>query len=266
MTQIYSFPLPVLFLLILIPSLVLGMGGVWLVRARGWMVERDDNDAIGLTHAFAGVLYAVALGLMVINVQSGYSEVEMLVMHEANLTADLYIDATGLAGVESSDIRALAREYTEAVVQEWQSIGSQADAELGSHEPIELLNLQVLSYEPVDDKDLVIYAEVLSGLNDMLDMRRERLHVGRDGVGPITWFVVILGALITIGMTWFYRTNNSRTHYGLVGIMSIMFGLMVFLIVAMDHPLLGRFSVDSGPFQEALEDMAAWEQHAAGLH
>ena len=46
--------------------------------------------------------------------------------------------------------------------------------------------------------------------------------------------------------------------------MSLMFGLMIFLIIAMDHPLLGQFSVDNSPFLEVKEDIAIWNTEFHG--
>jgi hypothetical protein len=259
-TLIESLPLPLLFIALILPCLLLGIGGAWLVKNLGWQANAADKDAIVLTHAFAGMLYAVALGLMVINVQSSYSEVKMVVMQEANLTENLFIDASGLEGASSTDIQALARNYAEDVIGEWESIGRRNDSSLPSHESVENLTLRILNYQPLSARDQIIYAEVLSGLNDMLDQRRERLHLGRDSMGAVAWLIVILGAVITIGMTWFYPTESDRTRYLLVGTMGLMFGLMIFLIVVMDHPLLGGFRVESASFEEALLDMQAWQQ------
>ncbi len=258
MTFIYAIPLHIMFFLVLIPCALLGLAGAWVVRRKQWMVNRDDNDAVALTHAFAGVLYAVALGLMVVNVQSGYTEVKAVVMQEANQIEDIYIDASGLSGSGRETIQSMARAYIEDVLGEWNSIADQPESEFPSHESVQQLSIAVLDYEPESDKEHIIYAEIFSGLNHLLDLRRERLHLGRDGVGPVTWLIVALGALITIGMTWFYETRDSSTHYGLVGTMSAMFGLMIFLIIAMDHPILGQFSVDNGPFAEALADIESW--------
>lgn len=260
MTLIESLPLPLLFIALILPCLLLGIGGAWLVKNLGWQANAADKDAIVLTHAFAGMLYAVALGLMVINVQSSYSEVKMVVMQEANLTENLFIDASGLEGASGTDIQALARNYAEDVIGEWESIGRRNDSSLPSHESVENLTLRILNYQPLSARDQIIYAEVLSGLNDMLDQRRERLHLGRDSMGAVAWLIVILGAVITIGMTWFYPTESDRTRYLLVGTMGLMFGLMIFLIVVMDHPLLGGFRVESASFEEALLDMQAWQQ------
>lgn len=64
-----------------------------IVRHKKWMLSPEDNSTAALAHAFVGVLYAVALGLMVVGVQSGYAEVEEVVMKEAYLAGDLYLDS-----------------------------------------------------------------------------------------------------------------------------------------------------------------------------
>ena len=100
MSLFFSLPLPFLLFVILAICLLVGIGGNSLVRRMGWQVTIEDNEAINLTHALAGVLYAVALGLMVVNVQSGYTEVKLVVMKVANLIEALYIDAHGLINNE----------------------------------------------------------------------------------------------------------------------------------------------------------------------
>ena len=205
MAIIYSVPLLLLFVLVLIPCMLLGLSGVWLTRRNNWMLDADDNEIISLTHAFAGVLYAVALGLMVVNVQSDYTEVEMVVMKEASLAEDLYIDSEGLRGSASNEIQQLVIDYVDTVVDEWETISQDNILELPSHEAVDDLAYRIIEYEPQGDKELIIYAEMLGGINEMLDYRRERLHLGVDGVGPVTWIVVAMGALITIGMAWFYN-------------------------------------------------------------
>ena len=41
--------------------------------------------------------------------------------------------------------------------------------------------------------------------------------------------------------------------------MSGMFGLMIFLIVAMDHPLWGRYSVQPATFEVVKQNIERWE-------
>ena len=262
MNLLYTISQPLMFTVILLPCVLLGLAGVWVVRRGGWMLDSEDNSTAALAHAFVGVLYAVALGLMVVGVQSGYAEVEMVVMKEAYLTGDLYIDSNGLSEPDRSEIQRLTKQYLRAVVdEEWAAISRGDDiTEDKAHLLLGELAHLIILHEPQSDRGLVVYGEMLGQLNALLDQRRERLHLGVDGVGLVTWIIVGMGAFMTIGMAWFYNTISPRAHYGLVGIMSVMFGLMIFLIVAMDHPLWGQFSVSSGPFSEVIEDIELWEK------
>ncbi|MFT4861044.1 MAG: hypothetical protein ACI95C_000245 [Pseudohongiellaceae bacterium] len=261
---LYDLPEIVLFLVVLLPCLGIGLAGLWLVRSRNWTLQfEDDNGAMAVVHAFVGVLYAVALGLMVIGVQGSYADVEMAVMREAALSGDLYVDANGLEPDEARNIQALLQQYLTQVIQtEWVIVSNGEERAAitsgAAQATINRVSSEILQYTPQQDTPYqqIIYAEVLTGLNDLLDQRRTRLHLGSTGVSSVTWSVIIFGALITIGILWFYRFKSEQAHYGLVGVTSLMFGLMIFLIVAMDHPLWGDFSVSCAPFAEELAVIA----------
>lgn len=260
MLWIYSMPLWLLALVTLLVILVLGLWGVAVVRRNGWMLAPEDTATASFTHAFIGVLYAVALGLMVVGVQGGYSHVETLVMTEANLAGDLYRDIEGLNEPARTELQALTRQYIDSVVDvEWDLVSRGERSEETWYLIDELLR-KIVTYKPTTDAELVVFAEVLNGVNDMLDQRRERLHLGNIGVGFVTWTVVLLGAFITIGMAWFYNTPSARAHYWLVAMMSSMFGLMIFLIIAMDYPLRGEYSVQPDVFREVQENLDRWDR------
>jgi hypothetical protein len=260
MLWIYSMPLWLLAVAVMSVSLILGLWGVALIRHKGWMLNDQDTGMAAFAHAFIGVLYAVALGLMVVGVQGGYSHVESVVMREANLTGDLYRDAEGLAEPFRNRVQTLTRRYLDSVVDvEWDRVSRGEGSEETWYVIDELLRA-IVTYKPESDAELVVYAEVMAGVNEMLDQRRERLHLGNSGVGFVTWSVVLLGALITIGVAWFYHTASERTHYWLVGAMSAMFGLMIFLIIAMDYPLRGKYSVQPDVFLEVRDNLDRWDR------
>jgi hypothetical protein len=59
-------------------------------------LDPDDAPISSLANDFVNVVYAIALGLMVVGVQGGYTEVQKFVMHEAYTVGEVFIDAYGL--------------------------------------------------------------------------------------------------------------------------------------------------------------------------
>ena len=259
MLWLFQLPLWLLAIVVLAPSILFGVGGVYLVRRRGWMLDPESNGTAGFVHAFVGVLYAVALGLMVVAVDSSYGDVEAAVMTEANLTSDLFRDMEAFPEPARSQLQGLTRRYVESVIaREWP-----AEASGGASEEtwiqVDSLARSIITYHPPTEHARLVYPEVLVGINELLDQRRIRLFLGADGIGLITWIVVLLGAVVTIGMACFFNTPSARGHYTLVGTMSLMFGLMIYLIIALDHPLIGPNGVDPAPFVEVMENIDFWE-------
>lgn len=260
MHWLYEIPLWLLCLVVVTPGIIVSLSGLYLVRRYGWMLNPEDNGTAGFVHAFIGVLYAVALGLMAVGVQEGYSDVEKVVMAEANKTGDLYRDVEGLTEPIRSQLQSLILRYTNSVIdKEWPMIEAGGFSDENTWALIDEITYRTITYQPTTDAELVVFTEVLSGVNQLLDQRRERLYLGTSGIGLVTWAVVLIGAMITIGMALFYNTVSARAHYWLVSMMAAMYGLMIFLIVAMDHPLWGGFSVQPETFTQVRENILRWE-------
>ena len=259
MGSLVQLPLWVLAAVVLVPAVLYGVGGVHLARSRGWMADPETNSAAGFVHAFVGVLFAVSLGLMVVAAQGSYAEVESSVMTEANITSDLFRDMEALPEPARSQLQGLTRRYVESVIsREWPA------AAKGGTSPetwavVDSLARSIITYHPPDEHGQMVYPEVLEGIDELMDERRIRLFLGTDGIGYVTWAVVIFGALVTIGLACFFNTPSARGHYWLVGTMSAMFGLMVFQIIALDYPLMGPNGVDARPFVVVREKIDEWE-------
>ena len=82
-------------------SLAVSLGGMWLVRTK---IPREtllaNHEVAGYMLSIVGTLYAILLGLIVVNVQSKFEVANQMAMTEANCLSDiahlaaLYSDAT----------------------------------------------------------------------------------------------------------------------------------------------------------------------------
>ncbi len=253
--------LPTWFLCVVIMAVAISFNvvGVFIVRRRGWMLNTDDNVTAGYAHAFVGVLYAVALGLIVVGVQGGYAEVESAATREASVASDMYTDLEGFSDPERIQLQGLMSRYITSVVdKEWAKVGHGEVSE-ETWALMDSIARGVIVMHPATPHGELIYPEILTDANQVLDARRERLFLGSSGVGTLTWLIVLIGAIIIFAVAWFFNTPSATAHYALVTAMAAMFGLMIFLILAMDHPLWGSFSVQPDAFRAVQKNIVRWE-------
>lgn len=250
MHWLYDLPLWALCALLLTVSVLYALGAVWAVRRLGWRLDADDNGTAAALHAFIGVLYAVALGLLVVAAQDANEEVEQAVAAEANATGDLYRVMAGLEPADRVRLRTGVAEYVRLVVEDEWPATRHARSSPATWRAMDRLSNDIYAFRPATPQEERVYPQLVSEMEEVLDARRQRLDLGQRGVGAVTWTVIVIGGMITIGFAAFFRMGSLRAHLLLTSLAAAMFGLMLFLLLAMDHPLWGRVSIGPDDFVE----------------
>ena len=84
-----------------------------------------------------------------------------------------------------------------------------------------------------------------------------RLHLALGAVPVMVWGVLILGAVLTVGFTYFFGTANLRAQIMMTAVLSTIVFMGLYVIVSLDHPFTGSVHVESEPLQAVLEDLGA---------
>ena len=263
MHWLYDLPLWALATLLLSLSVLYAAGSVILVRRMRWRLDADDNATAAALHAFIGVLYAVALGLMVAAAQDDNSDVEQAVSAEANAAGNLFRVAGGLEPANALAVRRDVARYVELVVRDEWPATQHARTSLATWRATDRLASEVYTFQPSTPREERVDPVLMQDVEDLLNARRVRLDLGQHGVGAVTWVVIVLGGLITIGFPAFFLMDSLRAHLLLTCLAAAMFGLMIFLLLAMDHPLWGRMSIQPDPFVELEQSFVRQHQEAA---
>jgi hypothetical protein len=88
--------------------------------------------------------------------------------------------------------------------------------------------------------------------NEVAALRRQRLHGIGGGLPSVMWSVVLIGALLTITVTYLLEINR-KLHFILTGFLSMFIGLIVFVIASLDRPLSGPLAIGPRPYQLVLD-------------
>jgi hypothetical protein len=120
---------------------------------------------------------------------------------------------------------------------------------------LEEVDRNLVLYRPQDGHGEVIYAEMMDDMDRVRDARHRRIFLGQKGISNILWTVIVIGAFITLGFCCFLPVSRLRVHLAMNGAMASLFALIIALIVSMDHPMRGEFSVSPAAFETLREAM-----------
>jgi hypothetical protein len=213
------------------------------------------NDLVSYFFAGIGVFYGLALGLIAVATWENYKENDAVVGTEAAAVASFYRDLDGYPQPFRGRLEAMMRDYTKLVIdKEWPAHKQGIALEDGDF-LLDDLEDEVMNYEPTKEREKILQAEVLRSLDPVQEQRRLRLQAVPTGLPAALWSVVLIGALLNVGLTCLFWTDNLTIHALLVAIMAVFIGLLVYLTAAMDNPFRGEFSVSAEPFQTVLDNV-----------
>jgi hypothetical protein len=98
---------------------------------------------------------------------------------------------------------------------------------------------------------------MLAAMDLALNDRDARLTEGATGINSIMWAVLMLGAFVTVAFTYLFGFDKTIMQQLMIGGLSFMIGLVLFLIVALDFPFRGSIAVGPQAFRALLETFNA---------
>jgi hypothetical protein len=225
--------------------------GLLVLRFTSTEIRTAHNDRAGFIFAVLGVIYAVLLAFVAVGTWERFQQAEARTYEEAEALAEVYRDAGSFVGGDA--LRATLKSYVESVIKDsWPEMGrgyvpKTADALLETLDR----NLRAL---PVTSRRLEdIHTEMLTAMDTALADRESRVTMDASGINAIMWIVLVVGAFLTVGFTYLFGFDHTIMQVLMVGGLSLMMSLVLFLIVALDYPFRGSIAIGPDAFQALLE-------------
>jgi hypothetical protein len=213
-------------------------------------VRAQHNDLAGFILAVIGVVYAVLLGFVSIGVWQRFDNAEARTYDEAaNLTV-VYRDAGSFPEVHR--LRAAITAYAQTVIaEEWPKM-REGNGSIEARARIEAVDWIVRNL-PVDNpRQQNVQAQMLQAMDVNLSDRDERMSIDSRGINEIMWVVLAAGAIITVGFTNLFGFRQTLMQQVMIGSLSLLIGLVLFLTFSLDYPFRGDVSVGPEAFENAL--------------
>jgi Na+/proline symporter len=242
-------------ILLLILCTALSMAGPLLIRRHITLEKlRTNNEVAGFKFAAIGVLYAVLLAFVVVIVWERFSDAEKALATEAGAAATVYRLAGGLSEGSAAALRARLAAYLKSVLEDDWPAMSKGRWSPATSRALTGLYEELVHYRPADMHDADLQEDLLREFDQLTQARRERLVMAESTVPGPVWFVLLLGAVLTIGFTFFFGTHNVIVQSLMTGILAALIFSAILVIIVIDRPFTGAVVVSQEPIRQVLED------------
>ncbi len=243
-------------------------GVLWLVR-RNPLNERFASQLSehGRAFDFLGIAFAILLGFVVLQAYDSYNDAKRGAELEAQAVLELSRTASAFTPEEHARLEGTLYCYGRAVIEQaWPAMQEGEDSPVvtdwGSRFREAAFELRVRSL--VDE---AAFRQLLEEQDGRIEGRRMRLAEAVRVTPPPLWFVLILGALLTVG--WIVLGADRRGSFvvqaSAVASVAAMATATLLLVWFLDHPFANQSgSIRPTEMEEVLRVIEE-ESHAEGL-
>ncbi len=224
------------------------VAGVGLVR-RWFELDRlrHVHDVSGNMFSVGGTLYAVLLGLIVVDAMQTFQMARQTVEKEANALANVYLLAQRLPPQPAARLQSLCRSYAHEVIErEWPMMDAGQVHEAVRNISLQLVN-EATQLEPVTENQKALYPSLVQETLELRDERRARTGIALHDLPAVEWFVLCVGAVITVVFSYVFHVESYRLQLMMVGMVALLIGLNLYLVVLFSRPFSGDLHVDAEP-------------------
>jgi len=240
-------------LLMIVPTIVAICVQVLIRRWVGVEGLVKNNEVAGFKFATVGVIYAVLLAFAVIVVWEKFSDAETAVAQEAGATASLFRYAEGREP-EAGALRAALTNYIRmAIDTEWRAMAAESESR-DVNRALSAVYEAAVALDRAGTRNTADMSEVFRQLDNVTAARRVRLHLAEGLVPNVVWFTLFTGAILTIGFTLFFGSENLLAQIAMTCVLSIIVTMGLVVIVSTDHPFTGSVSIHPDPLAAVLAD------------
>jgi Protein of unknown function (DUF4239) len=256
--RLYDLPTWLFGLLSVAVTVAVGLVGFyatrkWVRKVHG--TEHSHNEIVGFYLGAVCLFYGITLGLIAVGTWEVYSDVENKVGEEASALAALYRDVSSFPEPKRPELQADLREYTHQVIDVAWPQQRRGIIPQNSAAALMAIQTHLASFEPATNGQKTLHAEAYREFDRIVELRRNRLRSAVSGLPAPLWVVVLVGAFISIALTWFFDKRSRSMHFWMTVMFSGFLGLQIFLLAIMDNPFRGEISVGPEAFELVYEQL-----------
>lgn len=227
---------------------IASLGLMLLVRRR---VPRETvkqfHEVGGYYMSAVGTLYAIILGLVVVDSTNKFNEARTQTINESNALIEVYALAEKMPEPERQRLKKTIIRYAERALNEgWKEMQeSRLDAE--EERAFEDIMIVAREIEPVSENQKASYPLLLTALITAAENRAGRLDFEHYNLPQVEWVTLFAGAGATMIFTLFFAMDSLIAQAIMTGLLAFTLALNLYITFLFNTPYSGDLRVDREP-------------------
>jgi len=89
-------------------------------------------------------------------------------------------------------------------------------------------------------------------LTTLASQRNQRILDAKPRIPGLLWAGLLFGGVVLLVLGGFMRLGSTRAHLLLLSAVAVLLGLLLFIVLRLDHPFGNQLGVTSAPFEQSL--------------
>ena len=195
------------------------------------------------------VFYGLAVALIAVSVWQTHNDAARITSEEATAIGALYRNVSSYPEPIRSHLQSDLRHYLDYVIHQAWPLQRRGKIPSGGVALMNEFQTRLLAFEPVTEGQKILHGETLRVYDSVIEARRLRLDSVLTGLPSILWSVIIVGAVVSLSSTFFFKVEDARLQGIQVVLLAAFIGLVIFIIFAFDRPFRGGLGLPPDPYQ-----------------
>ncbi len=231
----------------------IGIGGLLLTRRLFPHLSEGENNVVATVMATAvATIFAVLAGFIVVTLYTTSENATQATHQETGALLNVYRESTAMSFELATTIQADVLSYSKLVATDEFPAMARGGSSRQAEDAASQIFTDLSAFQPTNQAQSDLMQEALGQYDTFLQARRARLALAESSLPGMLWLSILTSAGLTIAFSWFFGQDRLRAQLFMTGGVAAIVGIMIFLIVVLNHPFTGDYSVSSLPFTEIL--------------
>lgn len=216
----------------------------------GWTVADRELDYLGRAQMTISALMAVLLSFSLIQVNGNFRRTQEAIDREAGQIELIDWLLRNYGAAPATALRTPLLAYAQSILKdEWPELeNGRESAQTGAL--LQRFSAAAFALDPQPGRQLTIYADLLRALDNLADLRSQRLAAAQQHLTGTFWLLIFALMLLIAGLSLAVPPMPGQSLP--IAARGIALALLAALVFTMDTPLKGESSVAPTPFEHAL--------------